>query len=168
MKTIRQKATKYWWVIASLKDPKHGWNWQWFFRSPTNTKQNLNWGGPNWIRSTISFKRIRQMREGDIVVAYQAGEGVVGLARLARSGYRSQLDGEFDTFDLCSRPTVWLRNPIPFSIIKVLPQAEGEIEFVKILRGTVFAIEGNGFARLIHLVRAFNPGLNRKIDQFLS
>src|SRR5271157_1024772 len=114
MKVVRQKAAKYWWVTASLNNPTHGWTWSWYFRDPTNRKQNLNWGGPEWINSHISFGRIHRMAKGDIVIAYQASEGIVGLARLASRGYKSDKAMNYDTFDLSPKPTIWLKNPVPY------------------------------------------------------
>ena len=108
------------------------------------------------------------MSKGDVVVAYQANEGVVGLARLASGGYRSAETRNYDTFNLRHRQTIWLQNLVPYSVIRILPEVGDEIEFVKIKQGTVFAIERVGFTRILHLIRAFNPGLEGKIDRFLA
>jgi hypothetical protein len=108
------------------------------------------------------------MSEEDIVVAYQAREGVLGLARLASRGKKSHIDGYYDTFDLSPKPTVWLDNPIPYAVIKSLPKAEDLYEFVRIHQGTVFAIKDDGFNRIIHLILAFNPNLEKKIQQLID
>jgi hypothetical protein len=168
MKIIQQKAIKHWWVTASLNNPSHGWSWSLFFRNPRDKRQNFNWGGPKWINSNISFARIKRMTKGDIVIAYQASKGVVGLARLGSNGYKSAIDLNYDTFDLSPKPTIWLKNPVPYSVIRALPDVENENEFVKIKRGTVFAVTKKGFDQIFHLILAFNPDLEGKITQFLN
>lgn len=108
------------------------------------------------------------MRIGDVVIAYQAREGVSGLARLASDGYQTRSGGAYDLFDLASRPIVSLRQPPPLEVIRKLPHADSSFEFVRMLRGTVFKVAPIGLIRLIALILAFNPTQARQIRSFVS
>lgn len=78
----------YWWVTASEESEE--WHWKEFFDKPLD-RYNAEWWG---TESSVSRKRIKDMRQGDIVVAYQAGEGVVGFACLACDGYQHDAEGQ--------------------------------------------------------------------------
>ena len=156
-----------WWIVANDHDPEHGWHWDRFFSRPEDPRQNFNWGGPNWIRSTTSMARVRDMRKGDLVAAYQASEGVVGFALLASDGRTSEDTGKFDTFDLAASPTLKLRTPIPLEVIKDQPAAKEAFEFLRIVQqGSVFRVAPSGQDRLISLARQFNPGQTAAIQPF--
>jgi len=160
-----RQTINYWWITASERNPKRRWRWQYFFDDP---EQGYNWGGPKWIKSRASFARIEDMCKGDIIVAYQAEEGVQGLAYLASDGYQYIEDGNYDTFDLKSRPTIWLDEPIPLRIIRGLPNAKRDFEFLRMLRGTVFRIHPKGFSELLKVVRALNPIQRKAISKFMG
>ena len=155
---------KCWWVSAS-EHSEGGWHWGYYF---SNRAAGNRWGGPDWIRSNLSHKHIRRMRARDVVVAYQAQEGVVGLALLSSDGYQSSTGGDFDMFDLAARPKVALKQCIPLATVRTLPHARQSFQFVRALRGTVFEIKPAGFERLVGLILAFNPGQARQIGSFLS
>jgi hypothetical protein len=162
------RAINYWWITASERNPKHAWRWEYFFKNPNDARQSIDWGGPEWIKSKVSFARIEEMRKGDIVVAYQAGEGICGLAYLASDGYPQVEGGVYDSFDLESEPIVWFGAPIPYQIVRELPNAKQEIEFVKVKQGTVFSISKKGFDELLKVILAFNPAQKKAIRQFLG
>ena len=164
------RETRYWWITASDKDPSHGWNWRQFFEAPYDPKQCLDFGGPDWIRSPVSRARVREMCKGDIVVAYQAAEGIVGFVYLASDGYPQAPGGMHDSFDLRSKPTVWLKEPVPFQIVRELPDAREDIEFVRarVKQGTVFRITERGFDGIVKMARSFNPSQAGEIRRFLS
>lgn len=153
-----------WWVVASAS--AGDWHWRDFFRNPV--EEGRNWGGREWIRSPVSWARIREMRKGDIVVAYQAGEGILGLARLASDGYPESPGGPYDTFDLAPSPIVRLEEPIPLFLVRQLPEARRHFEFLRIHHGTVFRITPEGFQALLHLIRALNPQQEPEIQAFLT
>jgi len=146
-----------WWVVASDADPDHGWHWDRFFRTPMDPSEPFNWGGPNWINSTVSFARIKEMRAHDHVVAYQAAEGILGFAELASNGYQAAPGGKFDSFDLAAPPSVRLKAAIPFEIVKDLPRANENFEFVRLVKqGSVFRVTTDGYAQLIRLAKQLN------------
>jgi EVE domain len=152
-----------WWVTASERS-EGGWHWGYFFSRPT---QGHDWGGPEWIRSHISFARIRRMRRGDVIIAYQAGEGIVGMATLAEDGDQSSPGSPYDTFHLKAAPIIRLNVPVPFDALKLLPHAPSNFEFVRARRGTVFSVQQKGFSRLLGLLLAFNPTQGAKLGAFL-
>lgn len=158
----------YWWVTASERDPNHAWHWDSFFEDYNNPKNYFDWGGPNWIRSTVSFARIKDMRKGDIVVAYQAQEGVVGLIYLASNGYPSPRGGSHNSFNLKPTPNIRLNQPVPFEVIRDSKNALADFEFIRVKRGSVFEIAPRGFETLLQLMMGFNTKQKSEIATFLK
>ena len=158
------QTIRWWWVTASEKNQRP-WHWREFFK---NSEIGWGWGGPNWINSTTSFIRIKEMQEGDIIVAYQAGEGVVGFAYLDSDGYQNATSGHYDTFDLKSTPKVWFNQSIVLSDIYKVPNAKTHIEFIRLLRGTVFRIDPFGFEKILALAKKANPHQCDEIGSFFS
>ncbi|MEM7016867.1 MAG: hypothetical protein AAF512_05935 [Pseudomonadota bacterium] len=153
----------YWWVTAG-----RGYDWRWsdFFSEPA-LPEAYHWGG-TWIRSALSFKRIEKMCKGDVIAAYEAGTGIVGLTVLAVGGYRNQLDSPYNAFALDTQHKVWLEQAVPFATIRFLPNAMDTIEFVKVKRGTVFAVSPPGFAQIVTALVAANPAQAEEIEIFLQ
>ena len=158
-----------WWIVASKKDPLHGWHWDTYFNDPHDPDNRVDWGGPDWIRSAVSFARIQDMRKGDVVVAYQAGEGVLGLATLGSDGYEHPESGKYDSFDLAEHPTIRLRMPVPYEVIRDAPEARENIEFVRIAKqGTVYGLTAQGFIDIVELMKQFNPSQADQINAFIA
>jgi len=161
-----------WWVVASEHmDPyKKSWHWDWFFSNPSNGK---DWGGPDWVTSTHSYKHIEQMRKGDIVVAYQAYEKeIVGLVYLESRGKKGST-GQYDTFDLLKSPIVYFpsHRRTPYKAVCSLSQAKKEIEFCSdhvIRQGTVFEITQNGFDIILSVIIRLNASQESEIREFLA
>jgi predicted RNA-binding protein with PUA-like domain len=156
-----------WWVTASDLDPNRPVRWEDFFEDP----QDNHWGGPDWIRAPQSIARIREMRAGDVVVCYQASrrmKGIVGLVYLETDGYQDSKSRKYDSFDLCPSPIVRLNTPVPLRAIRRLPNAKKDIEFIRILRGTVFRITPTGFRKIRDLILKYNPKQSKEISRFLS
>jgi len=107
------------------------------------------------------------MRRGDVIIAYQAGEGIVGMATLAEDGDQSSPGSPYDTFHLKAAPIIRLNVPVPFDALKLLPHAPSNFEFVRARRGTVFSVQRKGFSRLLGLLLAFNPTQGAKLGAFL-
>ena len=159
---MSQKAHA-WWVTASLKKSGGGWHWDQFFRRAGGRRKVSRWGGPGWIDSHVSFARIKEMRRGDYVIAYQAGEGVAGIVKLASRGYNARGSEYFDMFDLHVSGALRFPDPIPLSVIKSLPASREIFEFVRSGRGTVFVVEPGGLERVACLGAAFNPELTTRL-----
>lgn len=157
------RGPKAWWVCASTKKHGGGWHWDNFLKRPNSRRQALKWGGREWINSPASFNRIQNMKRGDYIVAYQAGEGILGIARLQSDGYRSRRFGKFDMFDLKPGFVFRFEEAVPLSVVRSLPNACDTFEFVRSLRGTVFEIEPGGFERIVFLGAGFNPQLASRI-----
>ena len=89
---------------------------------------------------------------------------------LASDGYPQAPGGMHDSFDLRSKPTVWLKEPVPFQIVRELPDAREDIEFVraKVKQGTAFRITERGFDGIVKMARSFNPSQTGEIRRFLS
>lgn len=154
----------FWWVTGSERGPKRPWHWDNFLSHP----KTVDWGGPDWINSPMSFKRIQRMRKGDLVIAYQAGEGILGLTSLASNGYKDPKSIHYDTFDLERTPTVWLRHAVPLHVVQALPRSSQNFEFVRVLQGTVFRVREEGFRQVLFCSLAFNEDQAKAIRPFLS
>src|SRR5260221_11398220 len=117
------RQPQHWWVTASERNPKRSWRWDTFFDDP---EEDRFWSR-NWVKSGISRARITKMCEGDLVVAYQASEGAVGLACV---------DSKDDlprnsVFGLKPNPAVKLKQVVAFDKIRDLPDARNRIEFLR-------------------------------------
>ncbi|MBI3537843.1 MAG: hypothetical protein HY070_09830 [Chloroflexi bacterium] len=169
MSAKSHEAIQHWWVTASdhSPDPKRQVRWEKFFQNDDSERDNT-WGGPDWIKASLSIVHIKEMRKSDVVVAYQAGEGIVGLAYLKTNGYQDPKSRKYDSFDLEPSPTVWLNTLVPLDSIRHLSNAKQDIEFIKILRGTVFSITQIGFRKILDLIIKFNPDQRKEINDFLS
>ncbi len=170
MTTRASRNIKHWWVTASDIEPAHAWHWDSFFEDYNDPKNCFDWGGPSWIRSRVSFARIKNMHKDDIVVAYQARKGIVGLVYLASNGYQSPKGTNFNSFDLRPSPNVRLNRLVPYEVVRDAKNAASGIEFVgaKVKQGSVFGIEPDGFDTLISLMVQFNPEQESEIAAFLD
>lgn len=147
---------KTWWVVAN---EQQGWRWDWFFKHAARTGRGANrWGGAGWIKSRRSRVNVDGMRAGDMVVAYQAGEGIQGFAWLASDGYSEGGTGRANMFDIAYRRAIRLAHPIPFGVVEALPDAEQNFEFVAFHQGTVYWVTPAGRVQLGLLAAACNPG----------
>ena len=145
-----------WWVVAN---ERQGWHWNRFFRSAARSRRGVDkWGGPGWIKSARSRVHADEMGKGDMVVAYQAGEGVRGFVWLASDGYVGGSSGRADKFDIAYRGALWLETPVSIRVVKQLPNAMANFEFVSFHNGTVFSVSPAGRVQLGLLAAAFNPG----------
>jgi len=120
------------------------------------------------IKSRLSHKNIKEMRKGDIIVAYQASEGVVGLVYLDSGGYPGVKGGKYNMFDMKSSPIVRLKQPVPLSAISDLLNAREHFEFVRVRLGTVFKVSPEGFEMIVELMVRHNPKQSKEIYEFLS
>jgi len=170
MSTKSNQEIRHWWVTASNKNRKRPWHWKEFFEDYDNPEQSYNWGGRNWINSPISFACIEEMREGNIIVAYQAGEGIVGLVLLDSDGYPDKEGGKHNTFNLRPTPHLRLSQPAPYSSIRDLPNAGEHIEFVGATwkQRTVFRISPKGFDMILQSILKFNPHQSGEVQDFLA
>jgi len=157
---------QYWWVTASERGDRP-WHWDEFFEEP-EARENYRWGAQ--IQSPSSFKCIEAMAKGDVVVAYQAGKGVVGLAILASEGCRESEGGPYNRFDLRRdrRSFLPLQAPVSYQAVKGLPDTREHFGFVRCTLGTVFKVTPEGFSNLLRLALEANPGQAGKLRSFLS
>lgn len=143
----------YWWITTSE------WHWSNFFENP----EEYDWGGADWIKSSLSRKRVGEMRQNDLIVAYQAKEGIIGLAYLAADGDKSK-----SSFRLKAAPIVYLNQTAPLKLIRKFPEAKKHIEFLRILRGTVFYISPQGFRMIQDAILESSREQRKEIKSFLK
>ena len=160
---MERRSKQGWWVTANAAG--RGGGWDQFFNQ--HLLGPYPWGGPEWIRSRTSIARIREMRKGDLIFAYQAPQGLVGLTRLASDGYAEQDGGATDVFDLDPSERLSLPTAVPFKAIRALPGATAEIEAVRMRQGTVFALTPKGIDLLVRAMTEANPALRKAVHAFI-
>lgn len=162
----RMSERNVWLVVASerIKGKTEGWHWDDFFtRRHEWSTGEFSWGGYEWIRSPLSLKFIREMKRGDIVVAYQAGEGILGLCALSSGGYEEVPgSGDVNTFDLACEPALRLDKPVLLSHLKSDPQIS---PLFRQLQGSVFKAT-EFWEGLKWQIISVNPHLSDAIKHF--
>ncbi len=157
---------RVWLVVASerIKGKPDGWHWDDFFhRRHEWAPADFSWGGYEWIRSPLSLKCIREMKRGDIVIAYQAGEGILGLCALSSDGYEEVPgSGDINTFDLAPEPALRLDQPVPLALLKADPQTA---PLFRQLQGSIFAATEFWEGVKKHIL-ALNPNLSEALKRF--
>jgi hypothetical protein len=152
---------KTWWIVANDSSTGNmgGWHWRTFFGHARRSRGPYQWGGPTWIRSGPSRALIREMREGDLVIAYQARVGVIGFAHLQSGGYSCEGDESPDCFDLSTRGALKLARPIPLVAVRALPDARLNFGFIRFQQSTVHRVSAIGRRRIGLLAGAFDPSV---------
>lgn len=155
-----------WLVVASerIKGKEEGWHWDDFFlRRKEWAPSEFSWGGYDWIRSPLSLKCIREMKLGEIIVSYQAGEGIIGLCALASGGYEEVPgSGDINTFDLAPEPALRLDNPVELLRLK----ADQKVSpLFRQLQGSVFKATEFWQGLKSHIL-AVNPHLADALQRF--
>lgn len=158
----QRRHRRIWWVVANEKGSPRGWHWDEYFPDARSGGEPYEWGGPHWIKSGRSLAHVQTMRRGDVVVAYQASEGVVGFTRLV-GGASGQLGQVPDHFFLSGRRALRLVRPVPLEAVRRIPDACIDFEFMRFHQATVFAVTPVGMRRLCFLAAAFNPSQARAI-----
>lgn len=76
-----------------------GWHFDHYFRYRGERPYSM--GGQGWIRSPLSWERLKHVRKGDLFVCYQSDERrIYGLAIAATPGYEELPDsGRFNCVD---------------------------------------------------------------------
>jgi hypothetical protein len=166
MATNPLRSTNFWLVSANENGTVYQYHWREFYNKPNQKTQRDNWCGDQGVKSNTSNARIQEMRINDIIVSYQVGEGIVGFARLASEGYRYR--DRYWTFDLKPAPIVRFSTVLPFSDMRQLPYARQDIEFVRMLKGTVFRITQRGFENITNALLYLNPKQQDKVQAFLG
>lgn len=170
-----------------------GWHFDQYFRYRGRGPYDM--GGRDWIRSPLSWARLRRVRAGDLFVCYQADERrIYGLARAATSGYESLPrrspkgvgvglpgSGIFDSVDFEPpklRGGLRLANPVnvqhPRSVAKTPSLSRGAARevfrhiraFTVPSRGTIHALAADELRAVLRVLIAANPTQRRAILSF--
>ena len=152
-----------WWITASERS-EGGWHWNNFFAYKGGSH---GWGGKDWIKSTSSHRCIRRMKKGDILVAYQTKQGLLGMVTLNSNGYQENTGDPFNMFDISSSPRLMFKQEIPLRAIQLLPHSKPNFGFLNSPMGTAFEVHQKGFDRLLGLVLAYNPTQAKQLAAFL-
>ena len=138
-----------------------GWHFDQYFRS--RSRSNHDMGGRDWIRSPLSWQRLRRVRHGDLFVCYQADERrIYGLARAASDGYQSLPgSGIFDSVDFAPGG-LRLRNPADVRD----PLFRHIRAFTVPSRGTIHPLAADERRALLRHLIAANPTQETRILAF--
>lgn len=142
-----------------------GWHFDQYFRY--RGRQAYDMGGREWIRSPMSWQRLRRVRRGDLFVCYQSDERkIYGLARAASAGYESLPgSGVFDSVDFAPGG-LRLRNPVDVQH----PGAREIFRHIRAFtvpsRGTIHALAADELRALLRQLIAFNSAQRRAILNF--
>ena len=142
-------ATARVWILKASE--KRGWHWRRFFGSGEGDQ----WGGKEWIKSLASVRHLREgVRKGNTILAWQVGDGIVGLCKTARGGYEENKgSGKYDMVDLAASPCLeWTSTPISIGEMKQSPVL-GRMEALRMPRGTVFAVTPREWAEIRKLIK---------------
>lgn len=150
-----------------------GWHFDQYFRS--RGRQPYHMGGREWIRSPMSWARLRRVRRGDLFVCYQADERkIYGLARAASAGYESlpglsrakpRGSGVFDSVYFAPRP-LRLANPVDVRDPRTRTLFRHIRAFTVPSRGTIHALAADELRVLLAQLVAFNPTQRRALLAF--
>jgi hypothetical protein len=143
------------WIVKANEKPrqtkKRGFHWRKFFGS----QEEWSWGGREWINSPISMKYLRdEVRKGDTVLAWQVGEGIVGLCKTASGGYEEKKgSGKYDMVNLAASQCLeWTSTPILIGEMKQSPVL-GLMEALRTPQGTVFMVTPREWAEIRKLIK---------------
>jgi hypothetical protein len=138
-----------------------GWHFDQYFRYRGRQPQDM--GGRDWIRSPMSWQRLRRVRCGDLFVCYQSDERrIYGLARAVSRGYESLPgSGIFDSVDFAPRG-LRLANPVDVrgSLFRHIRA------FTVPSRGTIHALAADELRALLGHFAAANPAQRQAIFSF--
>jgi hypothetical protein len=158
-----EAGVRAWVYKVNAKRPGRftGWHFKQFFRY--RGRHPYDMGGRDWIRSPMSWARLRRVRRGDLFVCYQSDERrIYGLARTASAGYESLPgSGCFDSVDfvpcgLRLQAPVDVRGPL-FRHIRA---------FTVPSRGTIHALAADELRALLKELIAANPAQRQPILAF--
>lgn len=158
------------WVykVNSRRPGRHtGWHFDRYFRSRRHRPYDM--GGREWIRSPMSWARLRRVSPGDLFLCYQSDERkVYGLALAAGRGYESLPgSGIFDSVDFLPGG-LRLATPVPVAHRTTRNVFRHIRAFTAPSRGTVHALGRDELRAVLGVLADFNPGQKNKIRRFAS
>lgn len=152
-----------------------GWHFQQFFRyrgrcapsASASGGQPYDMGGRDWIRSPLSWQRLRRVHRGDLFVCYQADERkIYGLARAATAGYESLPgSGFFDSVDFEPRG-LRLENPVSVQRPPACTVFRHLRAFTVPSRGTIHALAADELRALLRVLIILNPAQRQALAAF--
>lgn len=169
MESEKGACVRAWVYKVNSKRPGRltGWHFEQYFRSRGQRAYEM--GGRDWIRSPLSWARLRRVRRGDLFVCYQSDERkIYGLARAASSGYESLPgSGIFDSVDFVAPRlggSLRLENPVD-----VRHQLFRHLRaFAVPSRGTIHALAADELRALLRELIASNPAQGAALRGFVK
>lgn len=158
----------YWVYKVNSRRPGRltGWHFDQYFRY--RGEKSYEMGGQGWIRSPMSWERLRHVRRGDVFLCYQADERkIYGLARAATGGYEShRASGRYNCVDFAPEG---LRLDEPLNISR--PENRAVFAHVRAFtvpsRGTIHALAKDEFRYILRALSRANPRQKKALAAFL-
>jgi hypothetical protein len=148
-----------------------GWHWNDYLDNERGVwSRDETWGGPEWIRSTSSMKRIREeIAKGDLVVCYQVEErAILGLTQMAACGTDDPPgSGDYNTITLVSASKALKLNR-PLTVFELRDTGCDPKSFGPGSLGTVFPLSDSEFKGIIAAIKAYSPKMMTKLDRWLK
>lgn len=157
------------WVYKVNSQGGERWHFDRYFRARTLRVHDM--GGREWIRSPMSWQRLRRVRRGDLFVCYQTDERkIYGLACTASAGYESLPgSGVFDSVDFAapkSGGALRLKSPVDVSRAPARQVFQHIRAFTVPSRGTIHALAADEMRALLGALIAANPEQKSEILAF--
>ena len=167
-----QKVNPSFWVIKcsrKLKNGEDGYDWREYLNQDAKTRHKIEkeWGGPDWIKSYVSLKFIREeFRENDLVVCYQAeGREILGFSRLASGGLI--MDGVCSAFNLIPSANAFVLNK-PISVEQLREKHCAPKAFTRAGMGAVNKLASNEMRGIVAAVITQYPGEEKGLLSWLK
>ena len=144
-----------------------GWHFDRYFGY--RGREPYDMGGREWIRSPLSWARLRRVRRGDLFLCYQADERrIYGLARTASAGYESLPgSGIFDSVDFKPH-SLRLANPVDVRHPQVRELFRHIHAFTVPSRGTIHAVARDELRAVLAQLIRFNRSQQKDIRAFVK
>jgi hypothetical protein len=144
-----------------------GWHFDAYFRYRGGKPYEM--GGGGWIRSPLSWERLRHVRTGDLFLCYQTEERrIYGLARAATPGYEERPgSGRFNCVDFQPRG-LRLRRPLNVGAPAQRRLFAHVRAFTVPSRGTIHRLAADEWPHVLQALIAENPDQRDAILEFVG
>ena len=118
----------------------------------------------------MSMKHIRDgVRKGNTILAWQVGEGIVGLCKTASGGYKEDEQfGRYNMFDLAESPCVeWAATPISIAGMRQSPILS-QMDALRMPLGTVFAVTRHEWTEIRRLIKRHKLATDTQLHWFAT
>jgi hypothetical protein len=161
------------WVVKATEKHRtglQGWHWNEYL---AGDHPEYGWGGPEWIRSRLSKKILRdEFSRGDILLCdqtddYEYGRVILGLTRSVSYGIEDPPgSAQYNTFDIAPSNEALTLAP-PLTIHELYGRGCHPKCFSKAARGTIFPVLPDDFRAIIGIIAERSDHEGERVIQWL-